>query len=190
MVRGHPGRLSRLRAGRAGARTAVGDLSLDLARRYAAALRGDGAAAGPPSRRPLSSATRRGYLVALKAFAGWLRRERYLTRDPLAGLVVPRAEELLFPVFNDQQVGALLAETGGDSLRARRWAAVVWLLLDGDLCLSEPAELSAARLDVERGEARVLGKSWAEALRCLKHRVSRPVFRLLQAGQSEWAIAA
>lgn len=34
------------------------------------------------------------------------------------------------------------------------------------------------------------GKTWAEALRCLKHRVSRPVFRLLQAGQSTWAEAA
>jgi hypothetical protein len=30
---------------------------------------------------------------------------------------------------------------------------------------------------------RASGKSWAEALRCLKHRVSRLVFRLLQAGQ-------
>ena len=34
------------------------------------------------------------------------------------------------------------------------------------------------------------GKSWAEAMRCLKHRVSRPVFRLLQVGQSTWAEAA
>jgi len=31
------------------------------------------------------------------------------------------------------------------------------------------------------------GKSWAEALRCLKHRTSRPVFRLLQEGQLDWA---
>jgi len=30
---------------------------------------------------------------------------------------------------------------------------------------------------------RSAGMSWSEALRCLKHRISRPVFRLLQAGQ-------
>ncbi len=47
----------------------------------------------------------------------------------------------------------------------------------------EPAKAYIAR-------KRASGKSWAEALRCLKHRVSRPVFRLLQAGQSEWARAA
>lgn len=34
------------------------------------------------------------------------------------------------------------------------------------------------------------GKSWAEALRCLKHRISRAVFRLLQAGPAEWGLAA
>jgi transposase len=37
---------------------------------------------------------------------------------------------------------------------------------------------------------RAAGKSWAEAMRCLKHRVSRPVFRLLQAGSIEWAAVA
>ncbi len=32
---------------------------------------------------------------------------------------------------------------------------------------------------------RASGTSWLEALRCLKHRISRPVFRLLQAGRWE-----
>ena len=30
------------------------------------------------------------------------------------------------------------------------------------------------------------GMSWREALRCLKHRIARPVFRLLQSGQADW----
>ena len=47
----------------------------------------------------------------------------------------------------------------------------------------EPAKAYIAR-------KRAAGKSWPEAMRCLKHRVSRPVFRLLQAGQSTWAEAA
>jgi hypothetical protein len=42
----------------------------------------------------------------------------------------------------------------------------------------EPARAYIARKQAE-------GKSWAEALRCLKHRIARPVFRLLQAGQFE-----
>jgi hypothetical protein len=47
----------------------------------------------------------------------------------------------------------------------------------------EPAKAYIAR-------KRASGKSRAEAVRCLKHRVSRPVFRLLQAGQFESAPAA
>lgn len=41
----------------------------------------------------------------------------------------------------------------------------------------------------EVARKRASGKSWAQALRCLKHRIARPVFRLLQAGQLEWARA-
>lgn len=41
-----------------------------------------------------------------------------------------------------------------------------------------------AKAYIERQRAR--GKSWREAIRCLKHRIARPVFRLLQAGHSEW----
>lgn len=37
---------------------------------------------------------------------------------------------------------------------------------------------------------RATGMSWQEALRCLKHRISRPVFRLLQEGQATWPQAA
>jgi transposase len=47
----------------------------------------------------------------------------------------------------------------------------------------EPARAYIAR-------KRASGKSWAEALRCLKHRIARPVFRLLQAGQFESVSAA
>jgi transposase len=37
---------------------------------------------------------------------------------------------------------------------------------------------------------RSAGKSWHEALRCLKHRISRAVFRLLQWGRREWLVTA
>lgn len=47
----------------------------------------------------------------------------------------------------------------------------------------EPAKAYVAR-------KRAAGKSWPEALRCLKHRISRPVFRLLQEGQAQSASAA
>lgn len=55
------------------------------------------------------------------------------------------------------------------------------------VALSQAWHHPPARAYLER--KRSAGMSWAEALRCLKHRISRPVFRLLQAGQLEWASA-
>ena len=56
------------------------------------------------------------------------------------------------------------------------------------IALSQAWHHPPAKAYLER--QRSAGKSWAEALRCLKHRTSRPVFRLLQAGQREWLVAA
>jgi transposase len=49
------------------------------------------------------------------------------------------------------------------------------------IALSQACHHPPARAYIARRQAE--GKSWAEALRCLKHRIARPVFRLLQAGQ-------
>jgi transposase len=49
------------------------------------------------------------------------------------------------------------------------------------IALSQAWHHEPAKAYIARKHA--AGKSWAEALRCLKHGVSRPVFRLLQAGQ-------
>ena len=49
------------------------------------------------------------------------------------------------------------------------------------IALSQAWHHKPARAYIARRQAE--SKTWAEALRCLKHRISRPVFRLLQAGQ-------
>jgi transposase len=56
------------------------------------------------------------------------------------------------------------------------------------IALSQGWQHEPARAYIAR--KRASGKSWAEALRCLKQRIARPVFRLLQAGQLEWVSAA
>ncbi len=56
------------------------------------------------------------------------------------------------------------------------------------IALSQAWHHPPARAYIARRQAE--GKTWAEALRCLKHRIARPVFRLLQAGQFESVPAA
>jgi site-specific recombinase XerD len=144
----------------------LADLTVDLARRYAVSLSEPARSGGRSRRRgkPLSRATVRGHIKALKVFAGWLRREGYLSRDALAALEVPRDDRRLFPVFSDSQLDALFRMAEGDSLRARRWTAVLWLLLDTGLRLSELTGLALERVDLELGTARVVGKGGKERL--------------------------
>ncbi|MBA2719201.1 MAG: tyrosine-type recombinase/integrase [Chloroflexi bacterium] len=144
----------------------LADLTVDLGRRYAVSLSEPAKSGGRTRRRgqPLSRATVRGHLKALKVFAGWLRREGYLSRDALASLEVPRDDRRLFPIFSDGQLDALLRVAEGDSLRARRWTAVLWVLLDTGLRLSELTGLALERVDLEVGAARVVGKGGTERL--------------------------
>jgi transposase len=52
------------------------------------------------------------------------------------------------------------------------------------VALSQAWSHPPAKAYVERKKA--AGKTWAEAIRCLKHRISRAVFRLLQEGAASW----
>lgn len=91
------------------------------------------------TRRPLSRASARGHLKALKAFGAWLARDGYLRRNPLAALAVPKADLRLFPVFSDEQLDAVLRCAADDRRRGRLWTAVLWLFIDTGLRLGELA---------------------------------------------------
>lgn len=52
------------------------------------------------------------------------------------------------------------------------------------VALSQSLHHPPAKAYMERKQ--LAGKSWAEALRCLKHRISRVVFRMLQQGVTVW----
>lgn len=150
---------------RIGREPLVGDLTLDLARAYSVALtQGEVRGRRRLHQRPASRETIRGHLKTLKGFSRWLQRERYIRRHVLQDLVIPRSEYRLFPVFNDHQLAALLKVAAGTSKRARRWSAMLWLLLDTGLRLAELTGLTLERLDLERGEARVVGKGNRERL--------------------------
>jgi integrase/recombinase XerD len=142
----------------------VGDFELGLARRYAVELREPTRPSGSrgATRRPLRRASVRGHLKALKAFGAWLATEAYVPGNPLSGLVIPPDDQRLFPVFGDEQLQALLRVTRGSNVRARRLTAIVWLLLDTGMRLSELTSLDLDRLDLEAGTARVGGKGGKE----------------------------
>lgn len=89
----------------------------------------------------------------MKAFGGWVFREVGLPLHPLSGLLTPRVPDVLVPSLRDPEMRALLAAAASskDPLRDQ---AVVSLLLDGGIRLSELVGIRVGDLDLVEGRCR------------------------------------
>jgi integrase/recombinase XerD len=129
------------------------DLSAPVARRWLVALR---SRPTPPA--PASLA---GRVRSLRAFASWVQAEFDLDRHPLQGLKTPRVPRTLIHSLRDSEIRALLTAAGQGSF-GERDTAVLLLLLDSGMRLSELTGLQVGRVDFENGQCRVMGKGAKE----------------------------
>ncbi len=135
-------------------------LQLDAVRALAVALRGQ-----------VAPSTLAGRLRALKVFSRWCMRERYLRRDPLERLVVPRVPDTEIARFSDAQVRALLGVASAELGLALR------LLFDTGLRIGE---LTSLRVDdLQRGGLLVVGKGGHRRFVPLGRRAERDLRRAL-----------
>jgi site-specific recombinase XerD len=140
-------------ASRADRRPRLYDLSAPVARRWLVALR---------SRpRPPAPASLAGRVRSLRAFASWLKSEFDLDRHPLQGLKTPRVPHTLIHSLRDSDVRALLTAAGQGRF-GERDTAVLLVLLDSGIRLSELTGLHVGHVDFENGHCRVMGKGAKE----------------------------
>ena len=138
--------------------------------------------------RRFSRRTLHNHVSGLRAFCRfWMRRGR-LTRNPLAGVPLPRLDRPLPKFLTEKQVVDLLAaplrllENGGvDAFTAWRDRLMMELLYGGGLRVSELVGLSYGQIDPEAGVARVMGKGRKERL-CPLGRVATAVLAKWRAG--------
>lgn len=109
------------------------------------------------------------HVSGLRAFYKYWRRQGKLTRDPFAGLPLPKLEKRLPKFLTEAQMKLLLQgpqrllENGSiDAFTAWRDRLVMELLYGGGLRVSELAGLDYGRIDLANGVARVLGKGRKE----------------------------
>ena len=136
-------------------------LDLEAARNLAAAM-GDRVA---PS-------TAAGRIRALKIFARWCVRERYLGANPLERLATPRVPRTEIACFSDAQVGQLLRSA------SRELRLALELLLDTGLRISELVALRVG--DVRPGMLWVVGKGGHERTVPLGRNAERALRRELE----------
>ncbi len=94
----------------------------------------------------------------LHRFCGWLINEKEITEHPMRGLTAPVAVDKPVPVLADDELTALVKACAGKDFTDRRDEALIRLLLDTGVRVSEACGLAVADLDLDREMALVTGK--------------------------------
>ena len=136
-------------------KTEAGSLSAPDLRAYMAHLQANGARTGMPRQNG----------VVVKAFSRWLASEGRVPRDPFMSVRLGRMPRRIPDPLSDEEVRALLEATR-HTRNPQRDRAILLLLLDSGLRVSELARLEAGRIHYENGTAivRVVGKGNKERL--------------------------
>ena len=91
-------------------------------------------------------------------FCGWCVDEGELSEHPMRSLRPPEAKAKPVPVLSDAELAAILKACSGRGFAERRDEAMVRLLLDCGLRISELCALRIADVDLDSGMAMVKGK--------------------------------
>lgn len=131
----------------------LSELSAPVARRWLVAKRSEARSPAPAS---LAGRAR-----TLHAFGSWIQEEFDLARHPLLGFRTPRVPRTLIPSLRDADVRALL-KAASNGPNGGRDLAVLLVLLDAGMRLSELVGLRVASVDFETGSCQVMGKGEKE----------------------------
>lgn len=104
------------------------------------------------------ASTVRTRFAGLRRFCGWLVAEGEITEHPMAGMTAPASPDKPVPVLDDTELAALIKACGGKGFADRRDEALVRLLLDTGVRVSEACGLAVADIDLDREMGLVTGK--------------------------------
>jgi site-specific recombinase XerD len=91
-------------------------------------------------------------------FGGWLVDEAEIPEHPMKSLSPPQPKAKPVPVLTDADLAALMKACSGKEFNDRRDEAMIRLLLDCGLRISELCGLTVAGLDLDTAMAIVIGK--------------------------------
>ncbi|MBC7264764.1 MAG: tyrosine-type recombinase/integrase [Chloroflexi bacterium] len=114
--------------------------------------------------RALSSHTVAGYVKTLKAFFSWAVMEGLLTDNPMRHIKTPKIATVAMPFFTDQEVSRLLTTIRKPTAQGKRNYAMLHVLLDTGVRVSELVNLQMKNLCIDGGYFKVLGKGNKERI--------------------------
>jgi|MTBAKMStandDraft_1061839.scaffolds.fasta_scaffold18089_1 integrase/recombinase XerD len=113
----------------------------------------------PKQNRKISPRTIQGYYSSLSAFFNWALREEFIEKSPVKNVPRPRVPKYLPDPFTDEEVKKLLrAAKQLDDRMALRMTAILMVMLDTGLRLTELLEMKKKDLDLDQSRALIMGK--------------------------------
>ena len=136
------------------------------------------------STRKASAATVHHYYSALRAFFNWVVREGFLTESPVAKVKVARVKPRVVQPYSTEQIKKMLGVCDYDYQHGARFLgsrnrALILVLLDSGLRLSELAGLKLQDIDVEKGWVKVMGKGNKERVVRIGKTAQKALWRYL-----------
>lgn len=111
----------------------------------------------------MSSETAHRYYGGLRCLFKFWRREGILKDNPMELVEKPRRERHMIRPLTPEQVHSLLEQVGAADFLSLRNRALMLLMLDSGLRLTEALTLRLNHLDLEGGTALVMGKGRKES---------------------------
>jgi len=143
------------------------------------------------SSRKSSSRTVHHYYGALRAFFNWMVREGFVTDTPLAKVKVQKTKPRVIQPYSLEAIKRIIQlcdydyEHGAKFLGSRN-RAIVLVLLDSGLRLSELTNIKIQDIDTEKGWIKVLGKGGKERVVRIGKAAQKALWRyLMYRGESD-----
>ena len=145
--------------GEDGSSTAIGDIDENTVRRFILHIQERPGMKGRASTHTVANRVR-----ALKAFFVWLGKKGYTDGDLLRELKMPKTVDRVIEPLNEEDIGKMFSGIDANTVLGARNSALVSLMLDTGLRLSEVAYLEGSDVHLEDRYVKVLGKGGKERI--------------------------
>ena len=141
-----------------------------------------------PRSRGLSGHSINSYLRALSAFWSWAVAEQITVDNPFHRVKILKPPYKVVPTFSEAQIRSLLGVMGKSTSVGIRDRAMVLVLLDTGIRVTELVNLNLEDVDLQGGMLKVLGKGAKERLVPIGVKVQRSLWKYINQSRPEPAL--
>lgn len=116
----------------------------------------------------------------MNRFCNWLVDEEEIDKNPMKGIKRPVLKDSPVPLLDDADLAALVKACQGKEFNDRRDEAIIRLMLDCGIRVSEVCKLGVEELDVDACDALVHGKGGKDRMVYFGSRTARALDRYLR----------